>query len=110
MLSPLASLGVATLCCYIPTVLASVLLCLRLRKTPIPVIWMLLPLVCISKFTYNVRDLRHLLTPCLVRIAGAVLSFLVPNRNAGLEAAAYAILSAGGLPLILITILLLSLV
>jgi hypothetical protein len=33
---------------------------------------------------------------------------LLPDRNAGINAAAFAILSAGGLPLILITIMVLS--
>ncbi|GAB7329041.1 hypothetical protein MBLNU13_g00886t2 [Cladosporium sp. NU13] len=75
MLSPLASLGVATLCFYTPATLASLLLCFKLRKAPVPATWFLLLLACLR-----------------------------------INAAAFAILSAGGLPLILITILLLSII
>lgn len=45
-----------------------------------------------------------------VRIAGAVLSLLVPSRTVGIDAAVFALLSAGGLPLILAMILLMSIV
>jgi hypothetical protein len=51
MLSPLASLGTATLCFYTPATLASVIICFKLRKTPVPATWFLLLLVCLSKFT-----------------------------------------------------------
>lgn len=44
----------------------------------------------------------------IVRIAGAVLSFLYPNHNVGIDAATFAFLSAGGLPLLLIMTLLLN--
>jgi hypothetical protein len=51
MLSPLASLGTATLCFYSPATLACVLLCFKLRKTSVPATWFLLLLVYLSKFT-----------------------------------------------------------
>lgn len=52
MLSPPASLGVATLCFYIPTALASVLLCFKLRRTPLPAVWLLLLFVCLSNLHF----------------------------------------------------------
>lgn len=51
---------------------------------------------------------HDLLKETTVRIAGAVLSFLFPSSNVGIDAAAFAILSAGGLPLVLTMILFLS--
>lgn len=109
MLSPLASVAVATLCCYTPATLASTLLCFKLRKTPIPATWFLLLLVCLSKFTALMEKLSsRTLTWVSVRLAGGVLSLLLPDRNAGINAAAFAFLSAGGLPLLLVTILLLN--
>lgn len=63
MLSPLASLGVATLCFYTPATLASLLLCFKLRKTPVPATWFLLLLACLSKFTtLNGDALSRILT------------------------------------------------
>jgi hypothetical protein len=43
-----------------------------------------------------------------VRIAGAVLLLLIPIGNTDIDVAAYAILSAGGLTVVLVMILLLS--
>ncbi|KAM0723810.1 hypothetical protein Q7P37_000800 [Cladosporium fusiforme] len=90
MLSPLASVGVATLCFYIPTLVAFCFLCYRQRKAPAPTAWFLMVFVC------------------LIRIAGAVLSLLYPSNNVGVEAATFALLSAGGLPLLLSMTLLLN--
>lgn len=49
MLSALSSLGVATLCFFIPTMLACILVCYKQRSSPAPVAWFLLVLVCLSK-------------------------------------------------------------
>jgi hypothetical protein len=49
MLPPLSSLGVATLCCYVPTTVAATVLYFKQRKSPVPALWVLLLIMCLSK-------------------------------------------------------------
>lgn len=48
MVSALSSLGVATLCFFIPTMLACLFVCYKQRRSPAPAAWFLLVLVCLS--------------------------------------------------------------
>lgn len=63
--------------------------------------------VCLSEFTSSTSTSSST-DDSIVRIAGAVLSFLYPSNNVGVEAATFALLSAGGLPLLLSMTLLLN--
>jgi hypothetical protein len=49
MLRPLSSLGVATLCCYIPTTVAAIVLYFKHRKSPVPAVWVLLLIMCLGE-------------------------------------------------------------